>query len=99
MDKDEFNQLLFSSGVTDMVLSSFSGKSGKKVMQSASDAELLTVTPAILKPVPLWTGKQVIIILTAVFCSVYNFVASLTKLVFPTCGYALVYKLYLGIDE
>ncbi|KAL0662919.1 hypothetical protein Bca4012_099756 [Brassica carinata] len=60
MDKDEFNQLLFSSGVTDMVLSSFSGQSGKKVTQSASNAELLTVTPAILKPVPLWTGKQVI---------------------------------------
>ncbi|KFK35011.1 hypothetical protein AALP_AA5G222600 [Arabis alpina] len=59
-DKDEFNQLLFSSGVTDMVLSSFSGTSGKKVMQSASNAVLLTVTPAILKPVPLWTGKQVI---------------------------------------
>ncbi|KAG2258321.1 hypothetical protein Bca52824_077615 [Brassica carinata] len=60
LDKDEFNQLLFSSGVTDMVLRSFSGRSGKKVTQSASDAELLTVTPAILKPVPLWTGKQVI---------------------------------------
>ncbi|KAJ0246730.1 DNA-directed RNA polymerase I subunit 1 [Hirschfeldia incana] len=60
LDKDEFNQLLFSSGVTDMVLSSFSGRSGKKVTQSASNAELLTVTPAILKPVPLWTGKQVI---------------------------------------
>ncbi|XP_024012805.1 DNA-directed RNA polymerase I subunit 1 [Eutrema salsugineum] len=60
LDKDEFNQLLFSSGVTDMVLSSFSGRSGKKVIQSASNAELLTVTPAILKPVPLWTGKQVI---------------------------------------
>ncbi|KAL0652853.1 hypothetical protein Bca4012_095544 [Brassica carinata] len=60
LDKEEFNQLLFSSGVTDMVLSSFSGRSGKKVTQSASNAELLTVTPAILKPVPLWTGKQVI---------------------------------------
>ncbi|KAL1194549.1 DNA-directed RNA polymerase I subunit 1 [Cardamine amara subsp. amara] len=59
LDKDEFNQLLFSSGVTDMVLSSFSGRSGKKVMVSAPNA-LLTVTPAILKPVPLWTGKQVI---------------------------------------
>uniref|UniRef100_A0A1J3HYB5 DNA-directed RNA polymerase subunit n=1 Tax=Noccaea caerulescens TaxID=107243 RepID=A0A1J3HYB5_NOCCA len=60
LDKDEFNQLLFSSGVTDMVLSSFSGSSAKKVMELACDAELLTVTPAILKPVPLWTGKQVI---------------------------------------
>ncbi|CAN8279787.1 unnamed protein product [Cochlearia groenlandica] len=60
LDKDEFNQLLFGSGVTDMVLSSFSGKSGKKVIESASNADLLTVTPAILKPVPLWTGKQVI---------------------------------------
>ncbi|KAH0918882.1 hypothetical protein HID58_026542 [Brassica napus] len=60
MDRDEFNQLLFSSGVTDMVLSSFSGRSGKKVTQSASNTKLLTVTPAILKPVPLWTGKQVI---------------------------------------
>ncbi|CAH8362128.1 unnamed protein product [Eruca vesicaria subsp. sativa] len=60
LDKDEFNQLLFSSGVTDMVLRSFSGRSGKKVAQLASKAELLTVTPAILKPVPLWTGKQII---------------------------------------
>ncbi|XP_010427648.1 PREDICTED: DNA-directed RNA polymerase I subunit 1-like [Camelina sativa] len=60
LDKDQFNQLLFSSGVTDMALSSFSEKSGKKVVVSASDAELLTITPAILKPVPLWTGKQVI---------------------------------------
>ncbi|CAH2063804.1 unnamed protein product [Thlaspi arvense] len=60
LEKDEFNQILFSSGVTDMVLSSFSGRSGKKVTQLASNVELLTVTPAILKPVPLWTGKQVI---------------------------------------
>ena len=67
MDRDEFNQLLFSSGVTDMVLSSFSGRSGKKVTQSASNTKLLTVTPAILKPVPLWTGKQVIIIIQLYF--------------------------------
>ncbi|XP_010546965.1 PREDICTED: DNA-directed RNA polymerase I subunit 1 [Tarenaya hassleriana] len=60
LDKDQFDQLLFSSGVSDMVLSSFSGKPGKKVIVSASDAELLAVEPAILKPVPLWTGKQVI---------------------------------------
>ncbi|CAH8386687.1 unnamed protein product [Eruca vesicaria subsp. sativa] len=60
LDKEEFNQLLFSSGVTDMVLQSFSGRSGKKVIQSGSNTELLTVTPAIIKPVPLWTGKQVI---------------------------------------
>ena len=59
--------------MTDMVLSSFSGRSGKKVTQSASNAMLLTVTPAILKPVPLWTGKQVITTLTDI-CSVYSFV-------------------------
>ncbi|KAL5783905.1 hypothetical protein ACOSQ2_006297 [Xanthoceras sorbifolium] len=60
LSRDEVNQLLYSSGVSNSGLSSFSGKPGRKVFIPNSEEEVQTFWPAILKPEPLWTGKQVI---------------------------------------
>ncbi|KAH1228715.1 DNA-directed RNA polymerase I subunit 1 [Glycine max] len=57
---EEFNQLLYSSGVSMAGLGSFYGKHGQKVFMSNSESEMFLFPPAIWKPEPLWTGKQVI---------------------------------------
>lgn len=56
----EFNQLLYSSGVSMTGMGSFSCKPGQKVLMSNSESEMFLFPPAIFKPEPLWTGKQVI---------------------------------------
>ncbi|KAK8562107.1 hypothetical protein V6N13_148766 [Hibiscus sabdariffa] len=60
LSRDEFNQLLYSSGVSGLTQSSRSGKPGQKVFISSSEEGMMAILPAILKPKPLWTGKQVI---------------------------------------
>ncbi|ESW17626.1 hypothetical protein PHAVU_007G255400 [Phaseolus vulgaris] len=55
-----FIQLLYSSGVSMTGLGSFSGKHGQKVFMTNSEFEMFLFPPAIWKPEPLWTGKQVI---------------------------------------
>ncbi|XVE89393.1 hypothetical protein DITRI_Ditri19aG0198100 [Diplodiscus trichospermus] len=60
LSRDEFNQLLYSSGVSSLAQNSFSGKPGQKVFISSSEEGILSILPAVLKPKPLWTGKQVI---------------------------------------
>ncbi|RDX97275.1 DNA-directed RNA polymerase I subunit 1, partial [Mucuna pruriens] len=57
---EEFNQLLYSSGVSMAGPGSFYGKHGQKVFMSNSENEMFLFPPAIWKPEPLWTGKQVI---------------------------------------
>ncbi|KAK7345074.1 hypothetical protein VNO77_15476 [Canavalia gladiata] len=57
---EEFNQLLYCSGVSMGGLGSFYGKHGQKVFMSNSESEMSLFPPAIWKPEPLWTGKQVI---------------------------------------
>ncbi|XP_022640325.1 DNA-directed RNA polymerase I subunit 1 isoform X3 [Vigna radiata var. radiata] len=57
---EEFNQLLYSSGVSMAGVGSFSGKHGQKVFMTNSECEMILFPPAIWKPEPLWTGKQVI---------------------------------------
>ncbi|XP_031251717.1 DNA-directed RNA polymerase I subunit 1 [Pistacia vera] len=57
---DEFNQLLYSSGVFTSGLGSFSSKPDQKVSILSSEEEVLLLQPTIWKPEPLWTGKQVI---------------------------------------
>ncbi|XP_028798542.1 DNA-directed RNA polymerase I subunit 1 [Neltuma alba] len=57
---EEFNQLLYSSGVSTAWLGSFHGKAGQKVFASNSESDISLLPPAIWKPEPLWTGKQVI---------------------------------------
>lgn len=61
LTREEFNHLLYSSGVSNSKggLHSSSGRPGKKVLTSTSEIEFLLPQPAILKPEPLWTGKQV----------------------------------------
>ncbi|KAJ7976817.1 DNA-directed RNA polymerase subunit [Quillaja saponaria] len=60
LSHDEFNQLLYSSGVSSTGLGSFCGKPGQQVFISNSEDEIFSLPPAIWKPEPLWTGKQVI---------------------------------------
>ncbi|XP_012574995.1 DNA-directed RNA polymerase I subunit 1-like isoform X1 [Cicer arietinum] len=57
---EEFNQLLYSSGVSMTGMGPFPGKPGQKIFMSNSDSEMFLFPPAIFKPEPLWTGKQVI---------------------------------------
>ncbi|XWS59174.1 hypothetical protein CRYUN_Cryun08bG0099300 [Craigia yunnanensis] len=64
LSRDGFNQLLYSSGVSSLAQSSFSGKPGQKVFVSSSEEGMLSILPAILKPKPLWTGKQRFVSLT-----------------------------------
>lgn len=59
LSRDEFNQLLYGSGISSLGSCSLSGKPGQKVIFSSSDEEILPILPAIWKPEPLWTGKQV----------------------------------------
>lgn len=54
---DEFNQLLYSSGVCTSRLGSVR-RPGKKVVVSFEE-NMRYPLPAILKPEPRWTGKQV----------------------------------------
>ncbi|XP_050227072.1 DNA-directed RNA polymerase I subunit 1 [Mercurialis annua] len=60
LSQDEFNQLLYSSGVSTAGANCFHGKPGQKVLWSRSEDEIQILPPAIWKPEPLWTGKQVI---------------------------------------
>ncbi|XP_065855362.1 DNA-directed RNA polymerase I subunit 1 [Euphorbia lathyris] len=60
LSQDEFSQLLYSSGVSGSGQTSFHGRSGQKVLWLHSEDEIQTIPPAIWKPKPLWTGKQVI---------------------------------------
>ncbi|KAK7392857.1 hypothetical protein VNO78_21307 [Psophocarpus tetragonolobus] len=60
LNYEQFNQLLYSSGVSMAGLGSFYGKHGQKVFMSNSESEMFLFPPTIWKPEPLWTGKQVI---------------------------------------
>ncbi|CAI8605017.1 unnamed protein product [Vicia faba] len=57
---EEFNQLLYSSGVSMTVSGSVTCKPGQKIFTLNSESEMFQFPPAIFKPEPLWTGKQVI---------------------------------------
>ncbi|KAJ4969995.1 hypothetical protein NE237_003094 [Protea cynaroides] len=57
---DDYNQLLYSSGVSAASSGLFNSKPGKKVSAINFEDEIQPVMPAIWKPKPLWTGKQVI---------------------------------------
>ncbi|RAL50942.1 hypothetical protein DM860_005298 [Cuscuta australis] len=57
---DEFNQLLYASGVSMVGHRSFSGDNSLRVSTVDSESSLHPILPAVWKPKPLWTGKQVI---------------------------------------
>ncbi|KAK1313895.1 DNA-directed RNA polymerase II subunit RPB1 [Acorus calamus] len=60
LTRDDYHQLLYSSLVP-LAAPSFShGRSAQKVSKLWSDEDVQPLLPAIWKPVPLWTGKQVI---------------------------------------
>ncbi|KAF5201869.1 Dna-directed rna polymerase i subunit, partial [Thalictrum thalictroides] len=59
LSQEEFTYLLYSSGVSAAARGSFVGRSGKKVSLLHSEDEIKLINPAILKPMPLWSGKQV----------------------------------------
>ncbi|KAK3022372.1 hypothetical protein RJ639_047346 [Escallonia herrerae] len=58
LTRDEYNQLLYSSGV--FVVGSSSGNLHRKISVIDSEGAMQPVLPAVWKPRPLWTGKQVI---------------------------------------
>ncbi|CAL1353335.1 unnamed protein product [Linum trigynum] len=60
LSQEVFIQLLCCSGVFPSSRTSFYGKSSQKVLLACSEDDLQICQPAILKPLPLWTGKQVI---------------------------------------
>ncbi|KAM7264624.1 hypothetical protein ACFE04_002307 [Oxalis oulophora] len=60
LDLSDFNQLLYSSGVSSLMSRSNSGRPGRKVYVTSHEEDVLIPRPAILKPKPLWTGKQII---------------------------------------
>uniref|UniRef100_A0A5B7B2D8 DNA-directed RNA polymerase subunit n=1 Tax=Davidia involucrata TaxID=16924 RepID=A0A5B7B2D8_DAVIN len=57
---EEYNQLLYSSGVFAAGPGSFSGNTCQKVSLVNTEVVMQPVLPAVWKPKPLWTGKQVI---------------------------------------
>lgn len=59
LTRDEYNQLLYACCVPIAASSSQVIKFGEKVTVLCSSNEIQPLFPAILKPKPLWTGKQV----------------------------------------
>ncbi|GFY98256.1 nuclear RNA polymerase A1 [Actinidia rufa] len=58
LSHNQFNQLLYGSGVFAAGCSSSIGKRCQKISTVDSEALVQPVLPAIWKPKPLWTGKQ-----------------------------------------
>ncbi|KAE9466028.1 hypothetical protein C3L33_02062, partial [Rhododendron williamsianum] len=56
----QFNQLLYGSGLFGAACGSSSAKPSRKISTIYSEDLMLPVLPAVWKPKPLWTGKQVI---------------------------------------
>ncbi|GAB4843833.1 hypothetical protein Ancab_013795 [Ancistrocladus abbreviatus] len=57
---DEFTELCYSSGLTTSGSWSSSAKLDRRVSVVDSEDMIMSLSPAIIKPQPLWTGKQVI---------------------------------------
>lgn len=57
----QFNQLLYGSGLFAAARGSSPSKHSRKISTVYSEDLMLPVLPAVWKPKPLWTGKQVII--------------------------------------
>lgn len=60
LNRDEYNQLLYVSGVFTETTASHSGKCSRKVSVVDREGFMQLPLPAVWKPKPLWTGKQVI---------------------------------------
>ncbi|CAA3024854.1 DNA-directed RNA polymerase I subunit 1 [Olea europaea subsp. europaea] len=59
--REEFNQLLYGSGVFAMMPSSHPVNNSQKVsLVDSAGVVMQSILPAVWKPGPLWTGKQVI---------------------------------------
>lgn len=56
LTREEYHQLLYASSLPP---AAHSGGFGQKVSALSSDDEIKPLPPAIWKPKPLWTGKQV----------------------------------------
>lgn len=60
LTREEYNQLLYASYVPSPAYGSQAVMFGQKISSLAAGDEIQSVPPAIWKPKPLWTGKQVI---------------------------------------
>lgn len=59
MTREEYHQLLYASFVSKAASNSVNSGWSKKIYTVSLDDEMHPVPPAIWKPKPLWTGKQV----------------------------------------
>lgn len=59
LTRDEFSQLLYGSGVLAFGPGSLPQNYSRKVSLVDSEGLVESILPAVCKPVPLWTGKQV----------------------------------------
>lgn len=60
LTKEEYQELVYSACISSAPATYFKGQSQPKVGVIEHDRSIITLAPAILKPDPLWTGKQVI---------------------------------------
>ncbi|KAL8489243.1 hypothetical protein ACS0TY_025230 [Phlomoides rotata] len=60
LTRSEFSQLLYGSGVFAVVPGSLPANHSRKVSVVDSEGAVESILPTVWKPVPLWTGKQVI---------------------------------------
>lgn len=60
LTREEYHHLLYASHVSVTALRSSIGNFCKKICTISSDDEITPLLPAIWKPKPMWTGKQVI---------------------------------------
>lgn len=66
LTRHQYDQLLYSSGVFSAG-SSLSSKSLSKKISKVEAYGLQPVLPAVWKPKPLWTGKQVIVYISLIY--------------------------------
>lgn len=59
LTREEYHQLLYASCVSAAASRSTGGNFSKKICTISFDDEIKPLLPAIWKPKPLWTGKQV----------------------------------------
>jgi len=69
LTREEYHQLLYASCLPPAVSNVQPGRIGQKVSALNSDDEIQPLPPAIWKPKPLWTGKQVCVIKFLLFDS------------------------------
>ncbi|KMT20750.1 hypothetical protein BVRB_1g007210 isoform B [Beta vulgaris subsp. vulgaris] len=88
---EDFNELLYVSGMSSYGVLALKAKSGKKISVVDSESVIQAYPPAIIRPQRLWTGKQVI---TAILNHITR-----GCLPFTVKKRAKIAREYFGMDE